>query len=243
LSPRKGPFIFRGPLWSVLRSGGTTVFETYHQSTNSVLANAEADESFSRYRLSYNEAFWKTQYARNGLSNDRGITLGYPLEQLLFLPVLARHDGFLIHACGAVIDGKAFVFAGHSGDGKTTLSRILAREGVELLSDERIAVRKENGTFMAYGTPWPGEGNVVSPAAHPLGAIVLLRKSDRHRFRKGLDNTLMAELLSRSIVPYYLSEETQRIVNLLPELARAVILGELEFSCSPGLLPVLSHLR
>ncbi len=81
-----------------------------------------------------------------------------PLDQLLFLAPLAHTNGLLLHASGAVIDGKAFVFAGHSGDGKTTLSRLLAAEGLELLSDERIALRREGESFRAYGTPWPGEG-------------------------------------------------------------------------------------
>jgi hypothetical protein len=223
------------------RDADANVFEIYHLATDSVLAKAEADEGYLQYHLTYNEGYWKRLYALNGLSNDRGVTLSYPLEQLLFLPVLARHDGFLMHASGGVIDGKAFVFAGHSGDGKTTLSRILAEEGVELLSDERIALRNVNGTFMAYGTPWPGEGNVVSPKAYPLGAVFLLRKAERHRYRQEHTETFMAELLSRSIVPYYLQDETQRIVDLLPDLAQAVPLGELEFSRSPGLLSLLSQ--
>ena len=229
-------------MWGVQRANGRTVFETYHPGCRQVMACAEADESLRQYRLTYHETVWKWLLARNGIAEEEGIPFNYPLEQLIFLPVLARKSGFLVHACGAVVEGKAFVFAGHSGDGKTTLSRILAREGIELLSDERVAIRKVGGTFMAYGTPWPGEGNIVSSAAYPLGGMCLLRTGDRHRFRKGHGLTLVAELLSRSLVPYYWPEETKRIVDLLPELASTVTLGELEFSRSPGLLPVLSQI-
>jgi hypothetical protein len=147
----------------------------------------------------------------------------------------------LVHAAGAVVNGRALVLAGHSGDGKTTISRLLGDEGVELLSDERIALRKQEDGFFAYGTPWPGEGNVVSRAAYPLGGVLLLRKSKRLRLTWEPPASLAAELLSRSIVPYYLPEEATHILDLLQEIVGSVPLGVLEFTRSPGLLSVLSQ--
>ena len=70
--------------------------------------------------------------------------------------VLARQGGFLLHAASAVRNGKAFVFAGASGAGKTTLSR-LAPGDADVLSDEISYVRKEADGYYAYGTPFAGE--------------------------------------------------------------------------------------
>lgn len=70
--------------------------------------------------------------------------------------VLAREGGFLLHAASAVRNGKAFVFAGASGAGKTTLSR-LAPPDASVLSDEISYVRKEADGYYAYGTPFAGE--------------------------------------------------------------------------------------
>ncbi len=70
--------------------------------------------------------------------------------------VLARQGGFLLHAASAVRNGKAFVFAGASGAGKTTLSR-LAPGDADVLSDEISYVRREAGGYYAYGTPFAGE--------------------------------------------------------------------------------------
>ena len=95
---------------------------------------------------------------------------------------------------------------------------------------------------MAYGTPWSGEGRVVSAAEYPLGGVLVLRKGCEHRFRKGRGSVLAAELLSRSIIPYYFPEETQRIVALLPELTSKVPLGELDFTLESGLSSVLSRI-
>jgi hypothetical protein len=110
-----------------------------------------------------------------------------------------------------------------------------------MLSDERVAVRKVNGSFMAYGTPWPGEGDVVSSAAYPLGGLFLLQKAPEHRLRRGRDATRVAELLARSIVPYYLPGEASRIIDLVADAASSVPVGVLEFAPSDGILSVLSR--
>jgi hypothetical protein len=55
--------------------------------------------------------------------------------RILHSLILARAGGFLVHAASAVRNGRAFVFAGVSGKGKTTLAR-LAPPDVILLTDE-----------------------------------------------------------------------------------------------------------
>ncbi|HMD84391.1 MAG TPA: hypothetical protein VKO18_06785 [Terriglobia bacterium] len=60
--------------------------------------------------------------------------------RILHSLILAREGGFLVHAASAVRDGRAFVFAGVSGAGKTTIAR-LAPPDVTLLTDEISYVR------------------------------------------------------------------------------------------------------
>ena len=61
--------------------------------------------------------------------------------RMLHSLILARDGGFLVHAASAVRNGRAFLFAGVSGAGKTTISR-LAPPDVVLLTDEISYVRK-----------------------------------------------------------------------------------------------------
>ncbi|MGO8792329.1 MAG: hypothetical protein ACLQVL_33785 [Terriglobia bacterium] len=63
--------------------------------------------------------------------------------------ILAREGGFLVHAASAVRSGRAFVFAGVSGTGKTTISR-LAPADVTLLTDEISYIRHSRDT--GFGT-------------------------------------------------------------------------------------------
>jgi len=60
--------------------------------------------------------------------------------RILHSLILAREGGFLVHAASAVRNGRAFLFAGVSGAGKTTICR-LAPPDVVLLTDEISYVR------------------------------------------------------------------------------------------------------
>jgi hypothetical protein len=70
--------------------------------------------------------------------------------------ILAAEGGFLLHAASAIRNGKAFLFAGISGAGKTTISS-LAPSDVVLLSDEISYIRRDGNSYRAYGTPFTGE--------------------------------------------------------------------------------------
>ena len=95
--------------------------------------------------------------------------------------VLAQEGGFLLHAASAVRNGKAFVFAGVSGAGKTTLSR-LAPADADVLSDEISYVRKEAGGYYAYGTPFAGElARVGENLRAPLATVYLLTQGAENR--------------------------------------------------------------
>lgn len=95
--------------------------------------------------------------------------------------VLARQGGFLLHAASAVRNGKAFVFAGVSGAGKTTLSR-LAPADANLLSDEISYVRKEADGYYAYGTPFAGElARAGENLRAPLDTVYLLAQGPENR--------------------------------------------------------------
>ncbi len=76
--------------------------------------------------------------------------------RILHSLVLAKEGGFLVHAASAVRNGRAFLFSGVSGAGKTTMARLAPRD-VELLTDEISHVRFCNIGYRAYGTPFAGE--------------------------------------------------------------------------------------
>jgi hypothetical protein len=73
--------------------------------------------------------------------------LDYPLDELLIMHRLTQEKAIELHSCGIVrADGTGDLFVGHSGAGKSTTTRLWTeREDVEVLSDDRIIVRRDEG--------------------------------------------------------------------------------------------------
>lgn len=95
--------------------------------------------------------------------------------------VLARQGGFLLHSASAIRNGKAFLFAGVSEAGKTTISR-LAPSDVTLLTDEISYVRRRDADYVAFGTPFTGElAKLGENVSAPIGGLYLLAKGRENR--------------------------------------------------------------
>ena len=95
--------------------------------------------------------------------------------------VLAQRGGFLLHACSAIRHGRAFLFSGVSGAGKTTIAR-LAPPDTTLLTDEISYVCRDSDAYYAYGTPFAGELATLGANQHaPIAAVYLLEKGSTNR--------------------------------------------------------------
>lgn len=106
--------------------------------------------------------------------------------------MLAESGGFLLHAASAIRHGRAFIFSGVSGAGKTTISR-LAPADVTLLTDEVSYLRKTDEGYRAFGTPFAGElgrpgenldaavGALYFLVQGPLNTVVRLSESTAAR--------------------------------------------------------------
>lgn len=91
---------------------------------------------------------------------------------------LAARGGVVLHAAGVVVSGKAYLFLGRSGAGKTTISM---KAPGELLSDDTVVVVPRNDRLEAWGTPFVsdnGKAGVMTSA--PIGAIAVLAWGELH---------------------------------------------------------------
>ncbi len=113
--------------------------------------------------------------------------------------VLARQGGFLLHSASAIRNRKAFLFAGVSGAGKTTISR-LAPPDATLLTDEISYVRKQEDSYAAYGTPFTGElAKLGENASAPVAALYLLAQGPENRIESVSAADAGRELLANTL--------------------------------------------
>ena len=113
--------------------------------------------------------------------------------------VLARQGGFLLHSASAIRNGKAFLFAGVSGAGKTTISR-LAPPDATLLTDEISYVRKLGEDYVAFGTPFTGElAKLGENTSAPVAALYLLAQGPENRIEPVATADAGRELLANML--------------------------------------------
>jgi len=154
----------------------------------------------------------------------------YPLGEIVMLSFLSRHRrGVILHACGVVDEGRGFLFCGVSGAGKSTMANIWKPTYATLLSDDRIIVRRMDGVFRMYGTPWHGDANVCDPGNAPLEKVFFIVHADRNYAKPISPIDAASRLLVRCFPPFWDKEGMEFVTNFLAEMAEEVPCYELGF--------------
>ncbi len=92
--------------------------------------------------------------------------------------ILLEKNGIMLHSVVMSHKGKAVLLSAPSGTGKTTHSRIWQRlYGAEILNGDKALIRKQNGIYYAYGSPYTGSSGLNINKGEPIAAIAVLRQS------------------------------------------------------------------
>src|SRR5690349_20641886 len=138
----KGELLFdSGAVWKLFDDGGAYRIDCFSE--------VFGEEPYKSARISRDLAEVALRMRVRGLD-----PLEFPLDEVLVNALLVHRRGVELHACGIIDRGRGLLFIGNSGHGKTTTARLWMREPVEVVSDDRVIVRAENGGWTMYGTPW-----------------------------------------------------------------------------------------
>lgn len=236
--PRTRPSFSSGGLWSAYVSDTGTKFYFSSPAVGPLPYKAAwFDPGFERGHVLLNRA---------ALSADRPVfPLEYPLDELMMMHRLALGEGVEVHALGlADQDGSGYLFLGHSGAGKSTTARLwMAQPGVTLLSDDRIILRKHDGKFWMYGTPWHGDAGVASPGRAPVSAIFLLEHAPENKLLPLHPAKAAAELFARAFVPHYLQSGIEFSLGFLDQITRSVPCSILRFTPTQSAVEAVRYAR
>jgi hypothetical protein len=175
-----------------------------------------------------------TLYLREIKTGEINIPFEIVFAEVLTINLLARGRGVMLHAC-SVGDGETGrLFSGVSGAGKSTMARLWSpMAGVEILSDDRVILRKRDDRFLTYGTPWHGDARAASPRAVPLEQIFILEHADQNRARRLEPAQAATQLLVRSFPTYWSPAGMDYTLDFLAELTQTVPCYELGFVPGP----------
>jgi hypothetical protein len=160
-----------------------------------------------------------------------GFPLGSRLNELLIINLLAKGRGVISHACGISTYGEGLLFPGISQAGKSTMANLWKSESgkITVLSDDRIIIRKQDGQFWIYGTPWHGEAKVCSPEKAPLEKIFFLKHAKTNKVERIEGINAASKLLVCSFPTFWDKKGMEFTLGFIDELTREVPCYELEF--------------
>jgi len=129
------------------------------------------------------------------------ISSAYPVEEIdyglrvAYALLAFQAGGLMLHAAGIVREGKAYLFFGHSGSGKTTVSRLSVDDIV--LNDDLVLLMSEGDGWQVYGTPFWNPSQVKPSNRHaPLAGLYRLVQAPEVCLREIEKSEAVAELIS-----------------------------------------------
>jgi len=188
---------------------------------------AHFDASFSRGRVFLLKRYFDPELPVYPLE--------YPLDELLMIHRLSKGTGVEVHACGVLApNGSGHLFVGHSGAGKSTISRLwLTHPGARVLSDDRIILRRNNGQLRMYGTPWHGDAGLAAQASAAVDHIFLLEHGPRNEIVPLERSRAAAELFTRTFAPHHSRDGLHNALRFTEQTARTVPISLFRFVPNP----------
>lgn len=148
---------------------------------------------------------------------------------------LLRFHGMMLHASAVEYKGNAYLFSGPSGMGKSTHTRLWQQvfgSDAQVFNDDKPALRLQDGTWYAYGTPWCGKDGINQNKKVPLAGICFLKRGTENRIRRLEGQEAIACLLSQTHRRFRLAINLDRLLTNLDALIRMIPVYELE--CLPN---------
>lgn len=146
--------------------------------------------------------------------------------------LLGADAGLLLHASSLVVDGRAFVFTGQSGAGKTTMAMMAPVESV-LLTDEISCIRRTADGWTAFGTPFAGElGTSGEQVSAPIAGVYRLVQGPCNHIQT-MTPAQAVRTLMRNIL-FFTPDRDAQVLDIACALAAAVPVRTLTFAKDPA---------
>lgn len=106
---------------------------------------------------------------------------------LIYTICTAGHNTLLVHSSVVENSGKAYMFLGKSGQGKSTHSDMWVKyiDGSTLINDDNPVIRiAEDGTPIMYGSPWSGKRPIYKNVQYPIGGFAAIEQEKENSIKE-----------------------------------------------------------
>lgn len=149
---------------------------------------------------------------------------------------LPDFDGFCLHASAVALDGRAVLFSGPCGTGKSTHAELwrqyFGRDKAVIVNDDKPVLRLIKDTFYVYGSPWSGKSALNANIRAPLGAVVFLKQAKENHIRRMDNREAVQMLIYQSQRPDSRRDGMNRLLTLIDALLQRTPVYQMDCSIS-----------
>ena len=149
---------------------------------------------------------------------------------------LLKFGGMMLHASAVELDGKAYLFSGPCGMGKSTHTRLWQEvfgERARVFNDDKPALRRIDGVWYAYGTPWCGKDGININMKAPIAGICFLKRGNENVIRRigGIDAA--SAIISQTMRKFKDPKNTDLMLSHVDTLINEIPIYELHSRPEP----------
>ncbi len=140
-------------------------------------------------------------YCSPAIEEEHGEAVFHALRHAFLL--LAQKNGlFALHSCSILYDGRAWLFSGRSGIGKSTHANLWRdMYSTPILNGDLNIIGFNGGRLDVFGLPWCGTSGIYTTKTYPLGGISFLSQAFENSVSIPKDDEKAVLLLQRMISP------------------------------------------
>lgn len=178
------------PSWRGERVGRfpcpSATFEVYRQNNGAYQILVLDDSNIPCAFLQSDAVYRNFTIATRGSMKSRSFGLNNAL-MVAYTLCTAPYRTLLMHSSVIENGGKAYMFLGASGQGKSTHSDLWVKhiDGSTLINDDNPVLRiADDGTPYIYGSPWSGKRPIYRNVHYPIAGMAAIEQEKENRIHK-----------------------------------------------------------
>lgn len=156
---------------------------------------------------------------------------------------LAQNEGMVaLHSASLLYKGKAWLFSGHSGMGKSTHTNLWKKlYDIALINGDLNLLAFEKEQAVVHGIPWCGTSSIFSTETTPLGGIVLLNQAPEDKIEELSADQQQLLVSQRLISPTWTADLFARNMEIVENIVPGILVCKLHCTKEPGAAMIMKE--
>lgn len=159
-----------------------------------------------------------------------------------FLYLAWLRDMLVLHSASVLYHGKAYLFSGHSGMGKSTHANLWhTLYDVPILNGDLNLIQNTQQGPVIKGIPWCGTSGISNNGSYPLGGIILLSRAGTDSVETLSPADKVLSVSKRLISPTWAENQLHKNLSLTRQIAESTKVCRLFCTKEPSAAKVMKQ--